>query len=306
MQKYITLSLKLHLFFARIMKEHALFLEAGFTPKNKAFAQLAEQFKNEFENILSHTIELSQGAINPAIINSGEFVTEYTLDAEQKTEYFTDIQIDSELTKRELGFINNRQLSMNKDLSFMIKDLNNNALFSLNELIKFKKDILNSVNSCEMFTMNYPLLIEHIIREAELYYASIVALENGQDIEMGNSKEMELFWDRIMMEHALFIRGLLDPSEDNLIRTADDFAEQYKRLLQETINTSDMMISKVTNKTIEETIKYRNFKKAGTKGIIDCEIKSIIVPLLADHVLREANHFLRILSDQDRNKSEYS
>ncbi|HCU2975703.1 TPA: DUF2935 domain-containing protein, partial [Clostridioides difficile] len=33
-QKYVILSLELHLFFSRIMKEHALFLEAGFTNKN--------------------------------------------------------------------------------------------------------------------------------------------------------------------------------------------------------------------------------------------------------------------------------
>ncbi|WP_334291621.1 DUF2935 domain-containing protein [Metaclostridioides mangenotii] len=33
-QKYVVLSLELHLFFARIMKEHGVFLEAGFTPKD--------------------------------------------------------------------------------------------------------------------------------------------------------------------------------------------------------------------------------------------------------------------------------
>ncbi|MDZ4941459.1 DUF2935 domain-containing protein, partial [Clostridium perfringens] len=33
-RRYVSLSLELHLFFARIMKEHSLFLEAGFTPKN--------------------------------------------------------------------------------------------------------------------------------------------------------------------------------------------------------------------------------------------------------------------------------
>ncbi len=54
----------------------------------------------------------------------------------------------------------------------------------------------------------------------------------------------------------------------------------------------------LTCKTLEETLKYRDFKLAGTKGINDCEIRSIILPLLADHVLREANHYIRIL-EQD-------
>lgn len=40
-QNYITLSLETHLFFARIMKEHALFLEAGFPGKD------AEYIKNQ-------------------------------------------------------------------------------------------------------------------------------------------------------------------------------------------------------------------------------------------------------------------
>lgn len=47
-----------------------------------------------------------------------------------------------------------------------------------------------------------------------------------------NSLEQHLFFARIMKEHALFIRGLLDPSEEKLIDTADDFAEDYKRLLE--------------------------------------------------------------------------
>ena len=56
-------------------------------------------------------------------------------------------------------------------------------------------------------------------------------------------------------------------------------------------------MSSMTEKSYQEILRYRDFKEAGVKGINNCEIKSIIVPLLADHVLREANHYLRILKD---------
>ena len=49
--------------------------------------------------------------------------------------------------------------------------------------------------------------------------------------------------------------------------------------------------------SITETRKFKDFKTAGTNGIIDCRIRSVILPLLADHVLREANHFIRILEE---------
>ncbi|HCA30373.1 MAG TPA: hypothetical protein DEP23_12805, partial [Ruminococcaceae bacterium] len=47
--------------------------------------------------------------------------------------------------------------------------------------------------------------------------------------------------------------------------------------------------------SISAMMRLRDFKTAGTQGLLDCNIKSIIVPLLADHVLREANHYLCVL-----------
>ena len=40
----------------------------------------------------------------------------------------------------------------------------------------------------------------------------------------------------------------------------------------------------------------------GEEGILNCRIKGIINPLLSDHVLREANHFLKILSNINKNQ----
>lgn len=93
----------------------------------------------------------------------------------------------------------------------------------------------------------------------------------------------------------MFIRGLLDPSEEELIRTADIFAKDYKELLNQARTKDCKTMDEMTRKTFEETLKYRDFKAAGTEGITDCKISSLILPLLADHVLREANHYLRIL-----------
>ena len=50
--RFVRLSLELHLFFARTMKEHALFLKAGFTPVDETFARQAEFYKRGFEAVL--------------------------------------------------------------------------------------------------------------------------------------------------------------------------------------------------------------------------------------------------------------
>lgn len=41
---YIRLSLELHLFFGRIMKEHSLFLETAFMEKDSNLKQIARNF----------------------------------------------------------------------------------------------------------------------------------------------------------------------------------------------------------------------------------------------------------------------
>lgn len=296
MKDYVRTSLELHLFFARIMKEHAIFLQVGFMPKNIEYIQEAMLYKRQFEKLLSDTVNLSNCIIRNNVLTSGEIVTKFTYGAERKTEELTGIRIDSNITLQELKLTSDNYYGMS-DITQYVCYLNDTAITLLNGLINLKERLLRDVLCCNVFTANYPLLIEHILREAKLYRQYVIMLQKGEDINCQSMREVELFWNQIMMEHALFIRGLLDPTEDDLITTADTFAKDYKKLIEETKNMTDETIKSITDKTIIETKKYIDFKTAGTKGIKECEIRSIILPLLADHVLREANHYFRILKD---------
>ncbi len=294
-RKYVVLSLELHLFFARIMKEHSLFLEAGFTPANASLAKEAEFFKEEFEKLLMHAINLSNGVVRHKVLHSGEIVTEFTACAEQQTQCFTGISINEEITAKESRLHCGENIRITPELFRRVKQLNRTSIRMLDALIDFKEQILNDVLCCKIFTLNFPLLLEHIIREAKLYRTYVRNFENGRDFDCNSMKQIEQFWNRIMMEHALFIRGLLDPTENELIETSDSFAKDYARLLAESKEMNDKTI--IFNKSLEETLKFRDFKQTGTKGIQDCKIRSIILPILADHVLREANHYVRLLSN---------
>jgi len=293
-QQYVVLSLELHLFFGRIMKEHALFLEAGFTPADTEFSRIADQYKEQFELVLRNAIQLGNGIISPNVASSGEIVTDYTLGSEQKTQNFTGITINQEITRLESSLYGNNNPYISPIMVQQVRSLNKRVRPLLDGLIEFKTRVLNSILSCRMFTANYPLLIEHIRREANMYRSHLTALEGGQNPD-DNIRETELFWDQIMMEHALFIRGLLDPTEGALINTSNDFANDYVNLMEEAQTATDMTIHSITDKTLQETLKYRDFKTAGTKGIAECKIRGIILPLLADHVLRESNHYIRLL-----------
>ena len=297
-KKYVVDSLELHLFFARIMKEHAFFLKVGFLPPNMGFARTGEQIMRQFENLLSRTISLSDDVVRCCVLESGEIVTDFTEQAERQTQRLTGTFINRTLTVREKkleGWNCRDDLRVSPALVRQVKQLNRDALAAIDRIINYKERIIDKVSCCEMFTANYPLLIEHILREAKLYRSNLRRLEGIDDCDRKELWDNEYFWDRIMMEHAMFIRGLLDPTENELIDTADDFAKDYRKLLDECDKANDRIAD--SGKSLSLTKKFRDFKCAGVQGIEDCKIRSIILPLLADHVLREANHYIRLLDD---------
>lgn len=295
---FVRHSLELHLFFARIMKEHSFFLEVAFTPRDSNYTQKADEFRREFDRLLGEVVSLSNGVVSNSVLQSGEVITPYTQNAEAATSYFTGIRIPTELTQMEANLMGGGLTGFNPMMEERVYLLNQKAMALISDLIQFKSNILSNVLSCKMFTLNYPLLIDHIMREAKLYLSMIQRLQNREVVNLQQeAAEQEIFWNRIMAEHAKFIRGLLDPTEEQLFEAANNFGNEFDQLTREAVMAlnSTVPLQQVTEDSLAATQAIRDFKVQGTQGILDCKIKSIIIPLLGDHTIREANHFIRLL-----------
>ncbi|MCL2521877.1 MAG: DUF2935 domain-containing protein [Erysipelotrichales bacterium] len=293
---YVTQSLELNLFFARIMKEHAFLILCGFTANDKNYRKTAEKYNEIFENILLNALTLGNGIISSDVVSSGELISDFTLAIEEKTEKLLGLKINKECTQRAAQLKPGNNPNITPDFVKRVKQLNAHALKYLNEFISYKAQILQDMLVCSLFTLNYPILIEHMIREAKQYQLQLTDLENGHNINVC-PKETEFFWDVIMTEHACMIEGLLDPAEKELIKTAHLFAERFKSLVKEAGDNfkGHTELLEFTEKNISTVIDFKDFKTAATKGINECNIRSIIIPLVSDHFLRELNHYLRIL-----------
>lgn len=290
---YVRDSLELHLFFGRIMKEHAFFLRAGMMPEHSAFVRQAEFYQRQFEQVLCQTILLSSDVIRREALCSGEFITPFTEQAEQQTARVTAMPINSAITREEQRLVQGCHFTNGIPAnSRNIGQLNQRVLTLLNGFIAFQETILKNVLCCNMFTTNYPSMIEHLICEAQQYRAAVQTLLQECALPDSSAQETECFWNQIMMEHAQFIRGMLDPTETKLLCTADAFAREYAELLEACRKNC---CQPEQESTLDKTIRFRDFKQDGVQGIEDCEIRSVILPLLADHVLREANHYIRLL-----------
>lgn len=274
------------------MKEHLFFIEVNLPPPASNYKAMAEKYKNEFEQLLMETVYYSCGVVPMDAYYWDEFVTPYTLKAEEITSKLTGACIDTDITKSELEL---REHSSENypmyELDSFVCDLNNRSLDLLGNVIEFQKKLLCLKSECKIFISIYDHMLEHVTREAEYYEVLLKALQEGE-IPRKTLCDVLDFWNNIMSEHAKFVDGMLDPTEKNLKDKAKLFAKKFEELVKECIEYRER---EILNESLECTDELQEFKEAAVQGLLSCNIKSIIPPLLADHVLREANHYLKLL-----------
>jgi len=296
---YVQKSLELNLFFLRIAKEHAFFIGVALPAKNRDLIREAEHFQKIFAGLLTEAIKIAGdgGVHSPEFLRSGQIVTDLTLEAERLSEFYSGMPLNTEITRMELSLVGGGA-PPSAGLAERVNMLNRQAMAATRGLIEYKTRLLNDVLICRLFTFNYPLLIDHILREAVFYLRLLERIQNRAPGDaVADLIEQENFWNRIMAEHAKFIRGILDPCEVQLFDTANNFGDQFDALTQQAQSLPGQAteLAAVTEESLRATWAIRDFKREGTAGLIACNIRSIAHPLLGDHVLREANHYLWLL-----------
>lgn len=187
----------------------------------------------------------------------------------------------------------------------MVRQLNEESIELVQGFRNFKRNLLILIINCKISGFNFPLLVDHIAREAEYFMRTLKKFNKGilEPIQDAIINE-NVFWLRIMMEHSRFIASLLDQSERNLVQTALKFGDDFETLLNQARDVESMLyrkqptypiIGKMNKDSEDAATELRNFKAAGLELIKTCQIRNVINPLLADHVLREADHFLYMI-----------
>lgn len=298
-REFVELSLELNLFFLRIIKEHMIFTEISLPIKESHLILEADNMKISFEGLLKEATDLARGNISKEAIESKEFVTPYTLDAEMKLEALFGACINKDITKAQMDLVHSKDVdtyNIYHELEKEVFDLNNRIINLLMDLIKYKEDLLSNVLNCKLATYMYPEMLDHLVREAKFYMELLLDLQERKK-DRKKIIEKQIFWNHVMEDHAQFIRGYLDPSEKELMKKANEYAKLFERLLKETKEADKKNIGRITERNLKAAEDIMEFKKDGTEGLLKCEIRGILNPLLADHTLREANRYIRLLKE---------
>ncbi|MET3699651.1 hypothetical protein SAMN05877753_112124 [Bacillus oleivorans] len=195
------------------------------------------------------------------------------------------------------------RFSINTDLR-QIQAFNYEVYQAAAAIWAYKRKVLGLILRCEIRTNNFPLLVDHISREAAYFANRLRELNEGVLAPRPEAIiEENVFFLRIMADHAKFIGHLLDPSERKLVEQAREFSHDFDQLLFQAVDLDSMrpqsetgpLLSQFLNQNKVSVASLRDFKKTARELIEACRIKSNIHPLLADHTFREAERFLEII-----------
>lgn len=195
----------------------------------------------------------------------------------------------------------------------VIKRFNAEVHNAVSYIWAFKRKVLGLILTCQLpGANNFPLLVDHVSREANYFRKRLEELNAGRLEPLPEAIIYEnVFFLRIMADHSKFIGHLLDPSERQLVEQARNFSHDFDRLLFQALDLESMRPQSQTAPLLDQFLdqnrvsvqSLRDFKKTAKELIDACRIKSIIHPLLADHVFREAERFLFIIDMFERNLS---
>nr|WP_309101284.1 DUF2935 domain-containing protein [Fredinandcohnia onubensis] len=196
------------------------------------------------------------------------------------------------------------RFSVNSDLR-QIQAFNSEVYQAAAAIWAYKRKVLGLILRCEITTTNnYPLLVDHTSREAAYFANRLKELNQGILAPKPEAIiEENVFFLRIMADHAKFIGHLLDPSERKLVEQAREFSHDFDQLLFQAVDLESMRPQSETKPILGQFLdqnrvsvaSLRDFKKTARELIEACRIKSNIHPLLADHTFREAERFLEII-----------
>jgi hypothetical protein len=198
----------------------------------------------------------------------------------------------------------------------VIRNFNIEVHTAASHIWAFKRKVLGFILSCQLpGGNNFPLLVDHVSREAFYFRNRLSELNTGTLDPLPDAIINEnVFFLRIMADHAKFIGHLLDPSERQLVEQARSFSQDFDQLLFQARDLDSMRPQSQTIPLLDQFLdqnrisvqSLRDFKKTARELIESCRIKSIIHPLLADHVFREAERFLFIIDMLDNSLTNNS
>ena len=287
-----------NLYYLRTLRELSARIELSLPPKYTEYIEIFANFSKECEKLADKIINYANGNVPANALNSEIFVTKYTLQTEELTNKLFDYNLNTNLTKRELALKPGTPIPT-EELITALNEINQKALNIANEFTTYTTNLYQLINNQEAFAFYYNSLNESIAFEMQLYISILERLINRDNLSPIYATDYEYGFNEQLKSIATFIRGECDPKNNDIFAEANNFVDEYTKLLleYETMTITPITQKNMTESSIEITTRFKVFVENCLQKLLNKELYFISPPITKDNSLTDINFFLYNLQE---------
>ena len=291
--QFITESLITNLYYLRTLREYCARIQVSFQQKAEEYIKRSEKLAKRCEEIGNRLVKLSNGNIPNDVLNSGIITTKYTLPAEELTEKLFDININTEITEKELN-IEPGMASDDSELATTLENINTEIIELAREFVEFATLVQDKVKNQDIFTFYYNSLNSFMIEEIRIYIFTLERLNQKLSFDPSFILDDEFWRNSFLYGVATFIRGEIDPIYQDVFNEANQFALEYQKIIKEyeEIEVTPENQQKMTIKSLELANRFKVFIENLLDKLLKKELYFISAPITKDNALTAVNYFI--------------
>ena len=295
-------SLRDHLYYLRSIKEFCLTIELSFYKNNAEYIALSQNFANKANELGKEALSYTGGLVSPEALESGIYVTEFSLPCEILTEKLFGINIDTTFTEEELKFQAGLNQNINDQLVNNIKKLNEKALIFAQNFKMFCNEIREKLDSNQLFSFSYSDFFSYLFDEIDSYILDlqrIVAMEGYSPIY---AVGYEYKFATTLQKTARFIRDWVDISNKDVFDLASYYVNSFGEII-------DLYLKASISPDVQETLSinmnnilkdYQDFLRNILTRLINGELYFITPPISIDNIYKSVNFYKFVLDIEEK------
>ena len=287
-------SLANHIFYAGSIRSFCTTIGLTFFKNNVDYIDRAIVLGYRASDIINNAILLMDNVLAGDVLESDVYITPYTKELELLTQKLFSIDLRIRIDN-DIALLKERgEVEYNDALMEKIDDLNNKALSLINDFKNFCSEIKTKLDNGELFSYLYPDFFNYMYDEISVYGRDIERIKSKIDYTEFYLNEFTYYFNELLRESALYIRGFLDTKHQDVFDMASFYIDAFANLTEKYLKNKNDDLTEETKKLV---INYKTFIIDIISKLLKAELYFITPPIVLDNFLTNINVYLFILEN---------
>ena len=287
-------SLVNHLYFAGSIRSFCSSIGLTFFKNNQDYIDRAIALGYRATDIINEAIVLMDKELASKVLESDVYITPYTKELDLLTQKLFNISLLIQIDK-DIQILKSREtVSFNEDYIKKIADLNNKSIGLINDFKDFCQEIKIKLDSQELFSYLYPDFFNYMYDEISVYGRDIERIMSKKDYTEFYLNEFTYYFNELLRESALYIRGFLDTVDQDIFDMASFYVNAFANLTEKYLKKSNTNAN-LNLETERLVTNYKKFISETIEKLLKSKTYFITPPITLDNFLTNVNVYLYIL-----------